>query len=191
MKSFWNFLKKNKIYGTVNLVGLTVSMAFVLLLAVYVQRQLSTDSFQKNADRIYVCANEMTISSAYWLDKHLKDNFPEIEKSTCVGIISTAGAFHLGNELVYGRTMAADSSFFDIFSYELAAGRRADWKLSWDRCMVSEKFANAHFNGRDPIGQQLVTEAGMTPLTICGVFSSRWITADTMFCSPILSAMKS
>ena len=123
MKSFWNFLKKNKIYGTVNLVGLTVSMAFVLLLAVYVQRQLSTDSFQKNADRIYVCANEMTISSAYWLDKHLKDSFPEIEKSTSVGIISTAWAFHLGKELVYGRTMAADSSFFDIFSYELAAGR--------------------------------------------------------------------
>ena len=37
MKSFWNFLKKNKLYGAVNLVGLTVSMAFVLLLAVYVQ----------------------------------------------------------------------------------------------------------------------------------------------------------
>ena len=54
MKSFWNFLKKNKLYGAINLLGLTVSMAFVLLLAVYVQRQLSTDSFQENADRIYV-----------------------------------------------------------------------------------------------------------------------------------------
>ena len=38
MKSFWNFLKKNKLYGAINLVGLTVSMAFVLLLAVYIQR---------------------------------------------------------------------------------------------------------------------------------------------------------
>ena len=46
MKSFWNFLRKNRLYGAVNLVGLTVSMAFVLLLAVYVRRQLSTDSFQ-------------------------------------------------------------------------------------------------------------------------------------------------
>ncbi|MCR5841508.1 MAG: hypothetical protein K6G86_05470, partial [Bacteroidales bacterium] len=54
MKSFWNFLKKNKLYGAINLVGLTLSMAFVLLLAVYIQRQLSTDSFQQNADRIYV-----------------------------------------------------------------------------------------------------------------------------------------
>ena len=125
MKSFWNFLKKNKIYGTVNLVGLTVSMAFVLLLAVYVQRQLSTDSFQKNADRIYVVANETTVSSAYYLDKRLKENFPEIEKSTSVGWVNSAMPFHLDGELLHGSTMAVDSSFFDIFSYELAAGRRA------------------------------------------------------------------
>ena len=81
MKSFWNFLKKNKLYGAVNLVGLTVSMAFVLLLAVYVQRQLSTDSFQENADRVYVVANEHSLSMAYWLDKHLKNHFPEIERA--------------------------------------------------------------------------------------------------------------
>ena len=80
MKSFWNFLKKNKLYGAINLVGLTVSMAFVLLLAVYVQRQLTTDSFQKNSDRIYVIANEDNVTMGYWLDKHLKNNFPEIEK---------------------------------------------------------------------------------------------------------------
>ena len=170
MKSFWNFLRNNKLYGVVNLLGLTVSMAFVLLLAVYVQRQLSTDSFHENADRIYVFANEYSVSTAYWLDKHLKDNFPEIEKSTAVANMFSSAAFHIDNELVYGSAMAADSSFFDIFTYELAAGNRADWKLSWDRCMVSETFANAHFGDRDPIGRQIVTEIGMTPLTICGVF---------------------
>ena len=52
MKSFWNFLRKNKLYAAVNLVGLTVSVAFVLLLSVYMQRQLTTESFQQNADRI-------------------------------------------------------------------------------------------------------------------------------------------
>ncbi len=88
MKSFWNFLKKNKLYGAVNLVGLTVSMAFVLLLAVYIHRQLSTDSFQQNADRIYVIANEDNVTMGYWLDKHLKNNFPEIEKGCCVANMS-------------------------------------------------------------------------------------------------------
>ena len=38
MKSFWNFLRKNKLYAVVNLVGLTVAMAFVFLLLVFFQR---------------------------------------------------------------------------------------------------------------------------------------------------------
>ncbi len=72
MNSFWNFLKKNKLYGAINLIGLTVSMAFVLLLAVYIQKQLYMDSFQDNADRIYVIASDSNVNTAYWLDKHLK-----------------------------------------------------------------------------------------------------------------------
>ena len=173
MKSFWNFLKKNKLYGAINLIGLTVSMAFVLLLAVYVQRQLSTDSFQENSDRIYVIANENNVDMGYWLDKHLKNEFPEIEKGCCVAKMSASSPFHIDGsegEVVYGSTLAADSTFFDIFSYQLAAGDRSDWRLSWDRCMVSEQFANAHFGGRDPIGRQLFSEGANANLTICGIY---------------------
>ena len=174
MKSFWNFLKNNKLYGAVNLVGLTVSMAFVLLLAVYIRRQLSTDSFQKNADRIYVIANENNVSMAYWLDKHLKNNFPEIEKGCCVAFMSEAVRYTIGDESVYGSTMAADSTFFDMFSYELVAGNKSDWSISWDRCMVSQAFAIAHFGEKDPLGQILTLKNVDGPedaqLTICGVY---------------------
>ena len=48
MKSFLNFIRKNGLYAFINLFGLTVSLAFVLLLAVFVSRQLTTDAFQKN-----------------------------------------------------------------------------------------------------------------------------------------------
>ncbi len=171
MKSFWNFLKKNKLYGSINLVGLTVSMAFVLLLAVYVQRQLSTDTFQENADRIYVIANEDNVTMGYWLDKHLKNNFPEIEKGCCVANMSSSAAFSIDGERVYGSTMAADSTFFEIFSYDLVKGNKADWRVSWDRCMVSEEFANANFGEKDPIGQIIqFNYEGTFPLTVCGIY---------------------
>ena len=171
MKSFWNFLKKNKLYAAVNLVGLTVSMAFVLLLAAYVQRQLSTDSFQKNADRIYVIANEDNVTMGYWLDKHLKNNFPEIEKGCCVANIASAAAFNIDGERVYGSTMAADSTFFEMFSYDLLEGNKADWRVSQDRCMVSREFANAHFGDKDPLGQTLsLNYEGSFQLTVCGVY---------------------
>ena len=171
MKSFWNFLKKNKLYGAINLVGLTVSMAFVLLLAVYVQRQLSTDSFQENADRIYVIANEDNVTMGYWLDKHLKNNFPEIEKGCCVANIASAAAFNIDGERVYGSTMAADSTFFEMFSYDLVEGNKADWRVSQDRCMVSREFANAHFGDKDPLGQTIsLNYEGSFQLTVCGVY---------------------
>lgn len=174
MKSFWNFLRKNKLYGAINLVGLTVSMTFVLLLAVYVQRQLSTDSFQENEDRIYVIANEIHINMGYWLDKHLKNNFPEIEKACCVAKMSEAARYIIMDEDVYGSTMSADSTFFDIFSYDLIEGNKADWAVSWDRCMVSHEFANAHFGDKDPVGQIITMADAGGPegvqLTICGVY---------------------
>ena len=172
MRSFWNFIRNNKLYGVINLVGLTVSMAFVLLFAVYVQRQLSTDSFQENADRIYVIANEETVNMGYWMDKHLKNNFPEVEKGCCVAKMDEASPFTIGGETVYGSTMAVDSTFFEIFSYELTAGNKADWRLSWDRCMVSQEFANAHFGDIDPLGQVITfNDAENCQLTVCGVYN--------------------
>ena len=171
MKSFWNFLRKNKLYAAVNLVGLTVSMAFVLLLAVYIQRQLTTDSFQQNADRIYVVANEDNVTMGYWLDKHLKNNFPEIEKGCCVANIASAAAFNIDGERVYGSTMAADSTFFEMFSYDLVEGNKADGRVSQDRCMVSREVANAHFGDKDPLGQIIsFNYEGSFQLTVCGVY---------------------
>lgn len=172
MNSFINFLKRNKLYALINLLGLTVSMAFVLLLAVYVQRQLSTDAFQKNADRIYVITNEESVNMGYWLDKHLRGQFPEIEKSTCVANVSIASEYKIDGETVYGNTIAVDSCFFEIFSYDLVKGSKDDWRISGDRCMVSEEFANAHFGDKDPVGRQMsISDEGESyPLTVCGVF---------------------
>lgn len=172
MNSFINFLKRNKLYALINLLGLTISMAFVLLLAVYVQRQLSTDAFQKNADRIYVITNEESVNMGYWLDKHLRGQFPEIEKSTCVANVSMASEYRIDGETVYGNTIAVDSCFFEMFSYDLVKGSKDDWRIAGDRCMVSEEFANAHFGDKDPVGRQMSIgdEGESIQLTICGVF---------------------
>lgn len=171
MKSFFVFLSRNKRYSIINLIGLSLSMAFVLLLAVYVQRQLSTDAFQENADRIFVAANEESVNSGYWMDKHLRNNFPEIEKSTAVGGLSSNAEYAIDGEIVYGNTLAVDSCFFEMFSYKLAKGSKADWKTSWDRCMVSEAFARAHFGDKDPIGARITLKQGEEfQLSVCGVF---------------------
>ena len=57
-KSYLNFLSRNKGYTAIDLFGLSISLMFVLLIAVYTAQELSTDSFQKNKERIYFVGSE-------------------------------------------------------------------------------------------------------------------------------------
>lgn len=172
MNSFINFLKRNKLYSAVNLLGLSLSMAFVLLLAVYVTSQLNTDSFQKNADRIYVIAQKETLSSAYWLSRHMKANFPEIERSASY---SSNGMqeYKIDGNIVNARTSYADSSFFDMFSFPLVEGDFSEWKASISGVLISESFAKAQFGDRDPVGREIRfdgADSTVSNLTVSGVF---------------------
>lgn len=172
MSSFINFLKRNKLYSAVNLLGLSLSMAFVLLLAVYVTSQLSTDSFQKNADRIYVIAQKETVTNAYWMSRHMKANFPEIEKSASY---STNGLqeYKIDGNIVNARTSYADSSFFDMFSFPLVEGDLREWKASIGGVLISESFAKAQFGDKDPVGREIRfdgADSTVSTLTVSGVF---------------------
>ena len=172
MNSFINFLKRNKLYSAVNLLGLSLSMAFVLLLAVYVTSQLGIDSFNKNADRIYVIAQKETLSTGYWLSRHMKANFPEIEKSASY---SSNGLqeYKIDGNTVNARTSYADSSFFDIFSFPLVEGDFREWKASISGVLISESFAKAQFADKDPVGREIRydgADSTVSTLTVSGVF---------------------
>ena len=172
MSSFINFLKRNKLYSAVNLLGLSLSMAFVLLLAVYVTSQLGIDSFNKNADRIYVIAQEETLSSGYWLSRHMKANFPEIEKAASY---SSNGLqeYKIDGNIVNARTSYADSSFFDMFSFPLVEGDFREWKASTSGVLISESFAKAQFADKDPVGREIRfdgADSTVSTLTVSGVF---------------------
>ena len=172
MSSFINFLKRNKLYSAVNLLGLSLSMAFVLLLAVYVTSQLGIDSFNKNADRIYVIAQKETLSTGYWLPRHMKANFPEIERSASY---SSNGLqeYKIDGNTVNARTSYADSSFFDIFSFPLVEGDFREWKASTSGVLISESFAKAQFADKDPVGREIRfdgADSTVSTLTVSGVF---------------------
>ena len=46
LKSFLKFLSRNKLYTVINVVGLSVSLMFVILIGIYVVQELSVDQFQ-------------------------------------------------------------------------------------------------------------------------------------------------
>ncbi len=80
IKSFGKFLGKNKLYTAINVFGLSVSLMFVMLIAVYATGELSVDKFHVNRDRIYAIGNEEFIGSAYGLSPYLLSRYPQIDK---------------------------------------------------------------------------------------------------------------
>ncbi len=51
-KIAWRNLWKNKIFSSVNIIGLSIGLTCCLLMALYIQHELSYDNFQAKGDRI-------------------------------------------------------------------------------------------------------------------------------------------
>lgn len=156
-RSFFNFLGRNKLYAAINIFGLSVSLMFVILIADYTLRQLTCDDYHAKADRIYVIGNEECITSGYYLQKYLRDRYPEIE-STCAVAVSGPSTdatqpVEVGLQKYSATILFADTTFFRIFDYQLLDGDREQVLASRDNVVLSESFARKVFGTFNPMGQ--------------------------------------
>ncbi|MDR0995187.1 MAG: ABC transporter permease [Tannerella sp.] len=154
-KSFFKFLSRNKGYTAIDIFGLSVSLMFVILIGVYVQQELSTDKFQKNAERIYALGSEQAVASAWRLGTRLESRYPEIE-TVCPVISSFRGeAVLIGDTHWKADLMFSDSSFFHVFSFRLLQGDPQTALIGKENAVISEAFARKVFSGRNPMGQRI------------------------------------
>ena len=94
---FRNYLKvairnllKRKVFTLINILGLATGMAVCLLIVLFVQDELSFDSFQEKGDRIYRMVLERKYpgrTSSYSIipqsiGEAVKHEFPEVQEST-------------------------------------------------------------------------------------------------------------
>lgn len=165
MKYFFRFLKNNPLYAVINVVGLALSLMFVILIGDYTYRQFSIDKWHKNHERIYVLGTENRNSLMSWPDcaHSLKDRYPEVEDVCCVYM-------HNGKikheDKVYeesqgdnaGNIMLADSNFFRFFDFKMIDGDRETALDSPEKCVVTESLAKALFPDGNALGQPLQIE---------------------------------
>ncbi len=165
MKYFFRFLKNNPLYAVINVVGLALSLMFVILIGDYTYRQFSIDKWHKNHERIYVLGTENGNSLLSWPDcaHSLKDRYPEVEDVCCVYM-------HNGKikheDRVYeeaqgdnaGNIMLADSNFFRFFDFKMIDGDRETALDSPEKCVVTESLAKALFPDGNALGQPLQIE---------------------------------
>jgi putative ABC transport system permease protein len=156
-KSFVNSLLNSKLYTIVTLVGFTISLTFVILLSVYIKKELTVNSSQKNASRIYRLINENAAEFAPPIGLYLQNKFPEIESYT--RILENSGKLVTqDNVKVKFDFLAADSTFFTIFSFNLIEGNPETALKTKNAVVLSREFANSIFGNNSSLNQQITID---------------------------------
>ncbi|HMP99672.1 MAG TPA: ABC transporter permease [Cyclobacteriaceae bacterium] len=163
-------LKKNFAYSIINILGLAFGLAAALSISLWIKDELSFDGFHTELQNIYRVSVEFksgemssktNVSPAVLLPGMLKD-IPEIKS----GVRLYNPASYRPISFAYGenifeetRVLFADSSFFEIFSFQLLQGDPTRVLSAPLSIVLTEGAAKKYFGNEDPINKTLLVNA--------------------------------
>lgn len=165
-KLFFRSLKRNKLFSLINILGLTLGFYSSILIYMYVQNELSYDTFHENGDRIYR-VNQTFIwgednpnlfsSTGPGVGYAILEDIPEATEVVRVHEPNLMPVrFKDGDEEKFFNdeyVLAADSNFFEVFSYPLLSGDPSSAFNEPNTMILSEETAKRFFGNSDPIGR--------------------------------------
>lgn len=154
LKSFLKFLSKHKSYTFIDVFGLSVSLMFVILIAIYTKQELTVDNWHEKKERIYVLGNDNGVGTAYRISDRILERYPEIEK-TCAMTYRSQESVLVGELKVAAELLLADTTFFGMFDFDLAQGNKETALDARNYAVISETFARKVFPGTDPLGKMI------------------------------------
>ncbi len=171
---------KAKLYSFINIAGLSIGMACTLLILLFVINELSFDKFHEKSDSIYRIVEKYTddegvvfehSASVQWpVAGAISADYPEIKTVRIykpfrkVPLVSKEDK---QDPFYEERLYVTDSTFFDIFSFEIVRG--GDNPLEGPNLAVlTESTARRYFGDEDPIGQTLLLETTL-PITVTAI----------------------
>ena len=154
-------LKRYKGYSFINIVGLTLGLASVLLITMIIKYELSFDNFHEKEDRIYrIYAERLKngepfafASLMYPLAQTAQDEIPEIEEAVCIK--PTTQLVSVNNNNFYDKIYYAGNNIFDIFTFDFVSGDKTTALDQPFRVAISETMATKYFGDENPIDQML------------------------------------
>jgi len=173
----WRNIRRHQAYSAVKIGGLAVGMACCLLIAFWVQDELSYDRFHENRDRIHqvVCDwakydwNGITGSPSPLADA-ARDGIPEVERASRFAWQDRRVFRYRDKAFFENRGIIVDPSFFEIFSFPLAKGDGATAFRGPEDLLVTEPMAAKYFGVEDPVGKTIEVEG--RPCVIRGVLKA-------------------
>ncbi|MEM1041799.1 MAG: ABC transporter permease [Bacteroidota bacterium] len=186
-------LRKQRLYGTINVAGLGIGLAGCLLMGLYVWGELAVDGFHAKADRIVrVVQDTPSGSTAKTGGAHaalLEASAAGVEatarlvpweRTISVGDPSAGAGQPLGSKsrgpFDEPQFAYADPSFFEVFSFRLASGDPATALAEPGTAVLTEATAEKYFGDADPIGRTVwmydeYSDPDQIPLVVTGVLA--------------------
>jgi putative ABC transport system permease protein len=180
--------RNGRIYSLINLMGLAIGLASVMLIIGYIGYELSFDKHFAKSARIYQLILEnretdpmqQTVSVPKPLGETLIREFPEIEASTLLS--PSESNFLRENTPIKLNTLLVSPNFLDIFDMPVIKGDKVTALKEKFSIVITLQTAEKLFPKEDPIGQALSQKSGtgeLTYFTITGVIQN--IPSNTHF----------
>ena len=158
MKSYLRFLSRNKLYTAIEVVGLSLALAFVLIIGSYVWQQYSVPRKVRDYDRIWSVGMDSMhyprIGMYMGAANVMMENIPEIEMAGSY-FNQHMNTITLGDTKKHVSGIGADMGFFRIFEPEFLVGSYEVLNVM-SNAIVSESFAKANGGTEDIIGRRFV-----------------------------------
>ena len=154
MKSYFRFLSRHRLFTFINIVGLCLSMGFLLLLGDLIYRQTTVENYQTRADRTFVVGNEMCMMSNFRVGERLKERFPEV--GDWCSMAGYGMTFNIGGQKADTKVLVTGQNFFTFFDYRLLTGNRRKVLSAPNQIVVSKSFAQRYWPNESPIGKEMV-----------------------------------
>jgi putative ABC transport system permease protein len=177
-KTAFRNLARNKVYSFINIAGLSLGLACVMLIMLYVKDEVSYDRFHRNASHIYRIFSEgkapdgeirrMGITGDIQ-GPRFKAKIPEIREF--VRLQGGYGDIKKGSEIFQPALLHADSNVFSMFSFPLLKGNPKTALLESHSIVLSEDAAKKYFGSTDVLGKtiDLKTNEIFEPYLVTGI----------------------
>lgn len=202
IKIVWRNITRNKVNSFINIAGLAIGMACVILIFLYVQDELKYDLFFKDADRIYQVNLDANMGGEEFLTSNtpppagqaLVNAFPEIETYTRIYrpgdvVFRTEENKQSENFFTEKKVLGVDSNFLQVFDYKLLKGAAATSLLQPNSVVITETVAKKYFANEEPLGKIIKLDDDRKPFVVTGVLQD--LPAQSTFDFDILRPMAS
>ncbi|MCM4156701.1 ABC transporter permease [Gramella sp. AN32] len=161
-KIAWRNIWRHRGFSFLNISGLAIGMTAGFLVLLYVNFELSYDEMHEKGDRIYRVVADIDTPSekieanmAAWpVGPNLQREFPEIIAATRV--LTAELPVQRGSlKFVEPLAVAVDSTFFEIFDFQLLEGDKDEVLTNPNSLVLSETTAKKYFGEEDPMGKTL------------------------------------